>query len=210
MSADLLQRLIESGTPAALVAEVALEFGRAQVEREILAKRRQSERDRKARSRSVTGSHVTERDTADNPSLDKEIPPRPPKEINPIRGDIYPAREDAENLIVSEWNAMADRWKLPKISKLTPERKSRLKARLAEHGVDQFTEAIAAVARSPFCRGENDKGWRADFDFLLQPKSFTKLIEGSYDGTGRQQSTSRRGGGFAARLVNDGDISWPC
>jgi hypothetical protein len=38
-----------------------------------------------------------------------------------------------------------------------------------------------ALERSAFCRGENDRGWRADFDFLLQPKSFTKLLEGAYD-----------------------------
>lgn len=81
MSADLLARLIEAGTPAALVAEVAMELGKAEAERTILAERRKNERERKARSRDITGQDVTERDERDRlPSLDKS--PQTPK-INP-------------------------------------------------------------------------------------------------------------------------------
>ena len=32
-----------------------------------------------------------------------------------------------------------------------------------------------------FLRGDNDRGWRADIDFVLQAASFTKLMEGSYE-----------------------------
>jgi hypothetical protein len=47
--------------------------------------------------------------------------------------------------------------------------------------LEEWQRAMDALERSAFCRGENDRGWRADFDFLLQPKSFTKLLEGAYD-----------------------------
>jgi hypothetical protein len=83
--------------------------------------------------------------------------------------------------LVDAWNAMAKRRGLPQVGKLTEERRKRIGARFAEHGPDAFTEAIAAVERSPFCLGDSNGGWRADFDFLLQASSFTKLIEGSYD-----------------------------
>ncbi len=43
-----------------------------------------------------------------------------------------------------------------------------------------LTEAIWTIPRTPFCLGENDRGWKANFDFLLQPTSFTKLLEGTY------------------------------
>ena len=106
---------------------------------------------------------------------------------------------------VELWNAMARRAGLATVKGLTDERRKRLRARLAEHGPDAFTEAIDAVERSPFCRGESNGGWRADFDFLLQASSFTKLIEGSYDRASRTRSSgparfgSREDPIFAAR-----------
>lgn len=58
---DLLTRLIEAGTPGHLVAEVAKELARAEVEREAIEARRAADRERQARRR----SNVTSRDTAD-------------------------------------------------------------------------------------------------------------------------------------------------
>ena len=82
--------------------------------------------------------------------------------------------------ILEAWNHTADRIGLPK-AKLTPQRRRKLGPLIRQHTLEDFTEAIRAVERSPFLRGENSRSWRADFDFFLQPSSFTKLIEGSYD-----------------------------
>jgi hypothetical protein len=76
---------------------------------------------------------------------------------------------------------MATRTGLSLVTSLSKQRRAGITARLAEHGRDKFTEAIAAVERSPFCLGETGK-WRASFDFVLQPSSFLKLIEGNYNG----------------------------
>ena len=76
---------------------------------------------------------------------------------------------------------MAERKGLPKVKLLTAQRTKHLKARIRDYAIDDFTDAISAIERSRWLCGENDRGWKADFDFLLQPKSFTKLIEGSYD-----------------------------
>src|SRR5690348_11235150 len=65
MNAALLAKLIEAGTPADLVAEVAMELGRAAATAEALATRRKHERDAKAKSRAVTGQDVTERESAE-------------------------------------------------------------------------------------------------------------------------------------------------
>jgi hypothetical protein len=73
MSADLLRRLIEAGTPADLIAEVAMLVG----EVGALERRRKSDRERQANRR-----HVTSRDTTDvtlqpvTPSL--EVSPENP------------------------------------------------------------------------------------------------------------------------------------
>ena len=50
---------------------------------------------------------------------------------------------------------------------------------IAQHPPDDFAAALDALERSPFCRGERSD-WKADFDFFLQTKSFTKLLEGAY------------------------------
>jgi len=68
---------------------------------------------------------------------------------------------------------------LPKL--LTKDRREKLKARLAEHGREAWAEAVRRMAASKFCRGENERGWKADLDFVLQSKSFNGLIEGKYD-----------------------------
>lgn len=83
--------------------------------------------------------------------------------------------------VVEAWNEMAERLGLSKVRKIGDARMKMLKVRIRQHTIEDFTEAISAIERSSFLRGEGRDGWRADFDFFLQPKSFIKLIEGSYD-----------------------------
>lgn len=83
--------------------------------------------------------------------------------------------------VVEAWNERMVPQGFPAVRRLTATRQRQLKARLRENTIDDWQSAMAALERSAFCRGENDRGWRADFDFLLQPKSFTKLLEGAYD-----------------------------
>lgn len=83
--------------------------------------------------------------------------------------------------VLEAWQARMVPLGFPAIRKLTAQRERLLRARLKDSTLDEWLQAMAALERSAFCRGENDRGWRADFDFLLQPKSFTKLLEGAYD-----------------------------
>lgn len=83
--------------------------------------------------------------------------------------------------IVEAWNITAADLDLPAIVKLTEDRKRKLSARCKDTSLEEFQAALATIRRSRFLQGHNDKGWKANFDFFLQPKSFTKLIEGSYD-----------------------------
>lgn len=84
--------------------------------------------------------------------------------------------------ILEFWNATAASHGLPKAEKITDGRRRLLSARIKDAGSPEaFLAAITRVAASSFCRGENDRGWKADFDFVLQQSSFTKIIEGKYD-----------------------------
>jgi hypothetical protein len=66
---------------------------------------------------------------------------------------------------------------------LSPSRKTQLHARLKELDVATFLEAIDNLRKSRFCQGDNKRGWRADFDFVLRPKSCYRLLEGFYEET---------------------------
>jgi uncharacterized protein YdaU (DUF1376 family) len=83
--------------------------------------------------------------------------------------------------VVDAWQTRMVPQGFPAIRKMTGQRERLLRARLRDSTLDEWLQAMAALERSAFCRGENDRGWRADFDFLLQPKSFTGLLEGKYD-----------------------------
>lgn len=83
--------------------------------------------------------------------------------------------------IIEAWQTRMVPQGFPAIRKITGQRERQLNARLKDSTIEEWTQVFAAMERSAFLRGENDRGWRADFDFLLQPKSFTKLLEGAYD-----------------------------
>ena len=83
--------------------------------------------------------------------------------------------------ILEAWRTRMVPLGFPAVAKMTATREKQLRARLRDSTIEEWQRAMDALERSAFCRGENDRGWRADFDFLLQPKSFTKLLEGAYD-----------------------------
>jgi hypothetical protein len=83
--------------------------------------------------------------------------------------------------IVEAWNQRMVPQGFPAVKRLTDARRKHLKARLRENTIGEWQQAMGALERSEFCRGNGPNGWIADFDFLLQPKSFTKLLEGAYD-----------------------------
>lgn len=77
---------------------------------------------------------------------------------------------------------------LPKVTAITAARESALRARLQqveEEAPGQifgtFAELFAHVQASSFLRGYNDRKWRANFDWLMNPQNFAKVMGGTYD-----------------------------
>lgn len=78
--------------------------------------------------------------------------------------------------------------------KLPPDRFRKVKQRLKENPQRDFwIDVVGKIAASPFCNGENERGWLADFDFLIRPGTGIKALEGKYDGP---QNKKDGGGGF--------------
>lgn len=48
-------------------------------------------------------------------------------------------------------------------------------------GLEGWKGALEHVVASNFLRGRNDRGWKADIDFIIRDEKFTKLIGGGYD-----------------------------
>ena len=73
---------------------------------------------------------------------------------------------------------------LSRVQKLTGKRQAAIRRRLYDcGGLDGWRAACQRVADSPFLLGDNDRGWKADLDFLATESKFTKLMEGGYDRT---------------------------
>lgn len=81
------------------------------------------------------------------------------------------------------WNSEAHE-DLPRWEELTDDRRKHARARLKERAMDGpkgWREVVRRISASAFCRGTNDRGWKADADFLLRPGTAAKVLEGKYD-----------------------------
>ena len=94
---------------------------------------------------------------------------------------------------VSIYNEMAGRIGLSRVQKLTPTRQKHLRARLEDcGGLDGWRTACAKVEASSFLRGEeSDRGWKANFDFMMRQSRFTSLMEGQYDRPAGRRGSSK-------------------
>src|SRR5690606_19895127 len=75
---------------------------------------------------------------------------------------------------------------LPKCEKMTDKRRKHIKARLAEsqerHSLDWWHGYFSRIRASPFCCGQNDRGWRATFEWAIcSEDNVVKVMEGKYD-----------------------------
>lgn len=85
--------------------------------------------------------------------------------------------DESPEALRSAWNTLAERLGLVTAEKLSPKRRTAAKARIAEGLLARWSEFAAALEASRFHRGENDRGWRANFDWLCRPEKWSALIE---------------------------------
>lgn len=75
---------------------------------------------------------------------------------------------------------------LPTVKGISPARQRKIIARLKDTPAGQSPSAywrsvIERIVSSKFCCGGSNSGWRASFDWLLQPDVHLKVMEGKYD-----------------------------
>ena len=71
---------------------------------------------------------------------------------------------------------------LPQCRGLSDRRKAHIRARFGERSFGEWLEIFQRVNVTPFLRGENDRGWVASLDWLINsPDNALKVLEGKYD-----------------------------
>jgi hypothetical protein len=180
---SLLARLIEAGTPAALIEEVAMLLAEKKISDAAIADRREKDRNRqeRKRSRENTDCHVTERDS-NNGAF-----PAPPNENNltpPTHTPVNKTPARKETPFPDQWEPI-----------LTP---------AAKQIVDgwppgMFERQLASFRDHAADKGRKSKDWQAAFRTWINKADEWKPKNGTANRTG---SVDRRSS--LARAIDEG------
>lgn len=202
--ADMVEILVESGaSPEKIAAAVRKIADREETKREL---KRADARVRKQRQRlrqkqtSVENTEdtsrvtcVTSRDMCDQkensphtPLKENKTPPKGGQKVG--KADPHPLDEITE--AVRLWNETASRGPFPICKSLTKQRRSLIRSRLRDHGIDGWKQNLARLERSGFANGKNDRGWVGNLDWFASERGFTRLMEGVFSAKGETSTTS--------------------
>jgi len=67
-----------------------------------------------------------------------------------------------------------------KVAALNEQRKGFINSRVEEYGIEKVLEVLKIAGESEFLNGKNDKSWKADFEWIMRPTNFIKVMEGKY------------------------------
>lgn len=98
----------------------------------------------------------------------------PPKR----KEDNIKEKEDKRNKIKEIYNSLCTN--LPQVQKLTDKRKKAIDGFIKEFTEEQFKEICQIANSTNFLIGQNGRGWKADFDFLMRIDKATNILEGKY------------------------------
>ncbi len=70
---------------------------------------------------------------------------------------------------------------MPQIQKITDKRNKSIDNFIKEFSIEQFKEICKIANTSDFLIGQNDRNWKADFDFLMRSDKATAILEGKYN-----------------------------
>lgn len=88
---------------------------------------------------------------------------------------------------------------LPAVRSLSDARKKAIKARLNSYSEDDLLEAFRKAEASDFLRGQNNRNWQANFDWIIKDANLAKILDGNYDN--RLSYTGRKS--KAAEMLDD-------
>jgi hypothetical protein len=94
---------------------------------------------------------------------------------------------------------------------------------LKQQSIDYWRTVFERMNRTPFLNGEGDRGWRADFDWIIKnAENADKVMSGSYDRAPRKTEKVKEAGFYwvdngakfphpldwDSELVSSGRVEW--
>lgn len=73
----------------------------------------------------------------------------------------------------------------PKVRAISESRKKAINARLRNHSIEEIKEVFERAENSAFLKGNNQRNWCANFDWLMNDTNFCKVLDGNYTDKGR-------------------------
>ena len=207
---DVISAMAEAGCSAEQIGQVSLALSKRPERSGAAIRQARYRENKKAKSvtRDVT-SDITRDVTPPSPSppIENHNPPIPsPGSVS--NETLVPAvREDAGErrkehvelcqMVVALWNDLAASLRLPEVRDITASRQAAIRQRSKDlvetydfpDPLAGWRAAAGKVRASPFLRGES--GFRCDFDFLVRASSFTRIMEGRYEGTTQKRNFGR-------------------
>ena len=117
-----------------------------------------------------------------------------------LKTHIREEEDKANKTKISKAQQLADRYNaictsLPKVVRLTDKRRRAVRL-IHDKGytTEQLDEAFRRAQASSFCVGQNDRHWKADFDWLLNENNLVKVLEGKYDNPAAAKPPEKGGG----------------
>ena len=80
---------------------------------------------------------------------------------------------------------------LPSVKTITEKRKTAIRKFNKEFNIEDFKDICIKANESDFLIGNNDRGWKADFDFILRIDKATSILEGKYNKIGKKTEGNR-------------------
>jgi hypothetical protein len=127
------------------------------------------------------------------PTPDGESPDPSGTSSTSLTSEEVPVAAPRPEVLQTLWNELTTP-PIPRCVELSLTRRKAAAGRLQERGIEGMREVFTKVNASSFLRGDNDRGWRATFDWALKPANITKVLEGNYGRTaGAKRPTGRTG-----------------
>ncbi len=104
--------------------------------------------------------------------------------MNSTLNNTMNIKEDTKKInykqIINSFNSICKSY--PKVNKLSEARKKTIKARF-NNGYDyqDFINLFEMAEQSEFLKGENNRSWQANFDWLIKDANMAKVLDGNYN-----------------------------
>jgi hypothetical protein len=173
----LIRAMAAAGANAEAIA-IAVEA--VEIAHGALDAKRAGERDRKRRQRDKDKNGTVTGQSQDNPATVTDAKTISPNDIYSNPHKTHSAKAELplfEKRVVEVWNEAAAKHGLTSAKALDPSRKSKLRARVRDHGEQVVLDGIRNLTGSRFHCGDNDRNWAANIGWFLTAANFVKAME---------------------------------